>query len=379
MQETTFGKEAGDDLERQMLFHRAMAHFHFACKIIEDAVMDIEGVAHPQGGFSNEGGELTLRNVGIHLKDEVVGLYGCASATKQARYRAVLGDPALKDKVTTLLRKCIRDQERFLASFPVWEAPTGSLVEEEMPSMPNPRSTERPLAFRGRRLIHHRSLCGRTRHSDPRRADSTFALPTSLSNEPALLVTYHPLLVEANFSVLLSHLLLGDFSTPLVAKHYRVVRPRGIMDFLEGYPVLLPPRSLCQSEYAELLERLAVTFLKTREDSGISTPKGNEEEVVHEGDLPSLHHLLSFFTDSFVESIIEAAEFADQEGKEEAKSKAASGNRLLALMEKQKKEKGGEKGSWAEEREKAEAERRKYDPSCTSFHSSMRGRALMTG
>lgn len=83
---TAIGKEAGDDIERQMLFHRGMAHFHYACKILEDAVLDIEEVDRPQGGLSNEGGELTLRNVGIYLKDETAGLYGCSSATKQQQY-----------------------------------------------------------------------------------------------------------------------------------------------------------------------------------------------------------------------------------------------------------------------------------------------------
>jgi hypothetical protein len=352
---TSIGKDAGDDLERQMLFHRGMAHFHYACKTIEDAVLDIEEVERPLGGLSNEGGELTLRNVGIVLKDEVAGLYGCASSKKQEKYRAVLADPALKDKVMTLLRKSVRDQERFLSYFAVWEAPVGSILEEEKLHH-TPRSTDKPLTFRGRRLIHHRSLSQRTRHLDPRRPEVRRG---EVKAEAALLTTYHPLLIEAHFSVLLNHLLLGDFSA-LVTAHSRTAR---LMDYLEGYPAFLPARSLNQSEYAEVLERLAVTWLKKREEAGTTAPEGTEEQVAQEGDLKSLHHLLSFFTPEFVEALIIAAESAERDSKDEAKAKGSS-HPLMALLEATAGKEA--KGSWAEEREKAEAERRKIDPSCKS-------------
>ncbi|KAK4702872.1 hypothetical protein P7C70_g3351, partial [Phenoliferia sp. Uapishka_3] len=356
---TSIGKEAGDDIERQMLFHRGMANFHFACKILEDAVLDIEEIDRPQGGLSNEGGELTLRNVGIFLKDEIAGLYGCANAKKQEQYRTVLRDPIIKDKVTTLLRKSIKDQERFLSYFSIWEAPPGSVLEEEK-KYHNPRATDKPLTFRGRRLIHHRSLSGRTRHSDPRRPEVRNG---TNAPEPALLTTYHPLIIEAHFSVLLNHLLLGDFSAVLL-QHYKVAR---LMDYLEGYPVFLPARSLNQSEYAEVLERLAITWLKKREEvDHISSPTGTEEDVAREGDLKSLHHLLSFFTEDFVQSLIAAAEVADKEMKEEARSKAQSNN-LMALLDSSANE---SKGTWAEEREKAEAERRKIDPSYATYNTA---------
>ena len=112
-----------------------------------------------------------------------------------------------------------------------------------------------------------------------------------------------------------------------------------------------------------MLERLAVTWLKKREADGVLAPEGTEEDVARDGDLKALHHLLSFFTDDFVQSLVAAAEVADREAKEEARAKATSNN-ILALLDSSAKE---TKGTWAEEREKAEAERRKIDPSCT-FH-----------
>ncbi|KAM0748296.1 hypothetical protein T439DRAFT_317006 [Meredithblackwellia eburnea MCA 4105] len=365
-----FGKEPGDDVERQIMFHRGMAHFHAACKIIEDAVLDIEGIEKPQGGLSNEGGEMTLRNIGIVLKDDLLGLYGSASLEKQNSYRSDLGDEGLRDKVGSLLRKSVRDHERFLAHFAVWEAPAGSVLEEEKKAnparVPAAMDNNRPLTFRGRRLIHHRSLCGRTRHSDPRRSevrDGTAAV------DPALLTTYHPLLIESHFTILLNHLLLGDFSAALT-QHYKTVR---LMDYLEGYPVFLPARSLNQSEYAEVLERLALTWLKKREEeTGIPAPDGTEVDIAQRGDLPSLHHLTSFFTSEFVEALVAAAETAEKEAKEELKAKKTSGS-IAGLLEGggvSSKNGKGVVGGWAEAREKADAARRKIDPSFATFNTA---------
>ena len=141
-----------------------------------------------------------------------------------------------------------------------------------------------------------------------------------------------------------------------------VIRPVLIISLSKGYPVFLPARSLNQSEYAEVLERLAMTWLKKREADGVVAPEGTEDDVSREGDLRSLHHLLSFFTEDFVASLVAAAEVADREMKEEVRAKAASNN-LLAIIDSAKES----KGTWAEEREKAEAERRKIDPSCASL------------
>jgi hypothetical protein len=68
-----------------------------------------------------------------------------------------------------------------------------------------------------------------------------------------LFTTYHPLLVESHFSVLLAALMLGDFAALLRA----FLRAATVIDGLEGYPVFLPPRSMAQAEFVETLERLA--------------------------------------------------------------------------------------------------------------------------
>ncbi|SCZ99462.1 BZ3500_MvSof-1268-A1-R1_Chr3-1g06022 [Microbotryum saponariae] len=384
---STVGKEPGDDLERQMYFHRAMAHFHHACRLMEDAALDVEGVQKPKGGLSNEGGELTLRNVGIVLADEIGGLYGNASPEKQARYRVGMGEPSLRERVMTLLRKSVRDHERFLAYFKVWEAPPGNALEEEDRQRPTlgAKQTDRPLTFRGRRLIHHRALAQRTRDADPRRLERQRRHQDAPMPAPTLLTTYHPLIIESHFTVLLIHLLLGDFKT-LVQAHARTVR---LMDHLEGYPVFLPARSLTMSEYAEVLERLSATWRIARESSGIAAPDLDVTEVElarGEDELACLHQVCGFFSTEFVEALVRQAERERQAFV--AKKEGAVGERrkLLGLEnglgmgkakeitygeeeeEEEAKGQGNTTGSWKEERDKADAERRKIDPSY-SFHA----------
>lgn len=226
------GIEPGDDIERQLLLLRGMAYFQYSSSVVEEVVLEIEDVAYPAGGLSNEGGELTLANVGISV-DLSKGLYAAASASKKESYARALGKETVQHRFTTLLRKSTRDHERFLSYFAVFEAPPGSVFEEDRAALP--RYVDKPLTFRGRRLIHHRSLTSRTRYAD---------LDGEEPLGPALLTTYHPLLIESHFAVLLNMLLLGDFSQ-LLLHHYRTAR---LMASLEAYPVFLPARSLNQSE-----------------------------------------------------------------------------------------------------------------------------------
>ncbi|KAH8921774.1 hypothetical protein BT69DRAFT_1243877 [Atractiella rhizophila] len=313
------GLTPGDDIERQLLFLRGMAYFHFASSTIEEAVLSVERAPKPHNGLSNETGEPGLETLGIRLPHLQKGLYGCATSTKAEEYRTRLRDPAFLKKVMTLLSKSLRDHERFLSYFPVSEVPPGSVYEDDK-RLNHPRANERSLTFRGRRLIHYRCLTGRTKQSPPR-ADG-------LNPEPALLTAYHPLLIESHFTVVLCKLLLGDFSS-LIHQHTRVTR---LMENLESQPVFLPARSLSQSEYAELMERLAVVWLPDREAAGQTVPEGSEHDMALEGPLACLHFLVSFFTKEYSEVLEQQAKIAEREAKEESKAKAnASG--LLSLLD----------------------------------------------
>jgi len=118
-------------------------------------------------------------------------------------------------------------------------------------------------------------------HSQKSSPPKNFVIP----EVPASITTYHPLLVEAYFSRLLCLLIMGDFTTLLPT----FSRTTMIVDGLEGYPVFLPPRSMAQAEFAEILERLASGWVvglhpsscsrKRLMPSGSSKSNGKDREV----------------------------------------------------------------------------------------------------
>lgn len=305
-----------EDFQRQFLFNRGMAYLHCAHALLEDTVLtELEGKDIPPGGLSSETGELPLSAFGLDL-DPIQALYDVDGRPEKAKlYRERLERNGLRERLTMLLRRASRDHERFLSSFPIWEAPPASIFEEERKSHPY-RPHDHTLAFRGRRLCHHRALSGRSRYGDPR-----VQTPT----EPALLTSYHPLLIESHFSVLLCHLLLGDFSS-LMPLHYRAAR---LMDYLESYPAWLISRSLCQTEYVEVFERLATTWWEEQDEATRSAlPKESEADVALRGDLQSLRHLVAFFTAEYDQILNNVASEAERKVRETFQKGKASAKAL---------------------------------------------------
>lgn len=180
------GHEPGDDVARQMMFFRGMARYQLAATTIEKAVLGVERAGKAPAGLSNEGGELTLENIGIDVPFKAKelprgSLIGSCNAEKLPEYQKTLlgsGDePGIQEQVRTLLKQSTKDFEEFLSYFAVWEAPSGSpnhTFDDERRNFDVPNQhlvrshSERSIPFRGRKLIHHRSLNGRTRYSDPR-------------------------------------------------------------------------------------------------------------------------------------------------------------------------------------------------------------------
>ena len=182
------GNIPGDDIERQLLFFRAMAHFQCASAIIEEKVLSIEGVHKPLGGLSNEGGELTLENIGIAIHERSKtpsqgNLIGSANAAKLAFYRRVLAindHAGARHEIIRLFKQSNKDFEKFLSHFAVWESPSGSPHHDFEEQRKNDSATkytrlhsEKYIPQKGRKLINHQSLHGRTRYGDPRTAHSS--------------------------------------------------------------------------------------------------------------------------------------------------------------------------------------------------------------
>jgi hypothetical protein len=234
--------DAPEPIEPQLLFLRAAAYLQNAIFLVEERVLKLEGI---RKRISGEGAaELRLcylqngRYGGVEIGNPD-GPLGSTSGQKLKAYRGVLADGAFREQIGGLLRKSIRDHERFLAHFDALETP------------PPPRSSSNDdddddniVERAAYAFLLSEALRPGAPGSPP---------PAPPPDSAVLFTTYHPLLVEAHYSVLLCLLMLGDFAALLRA----FVRAATVVDGLEGYPIFLPPRSMAQVEFVETLERLA--------------------------------------------------------------------------------------------------------------------------
>lgn len=151
---------------------------------------------------------------------------------KVLQYRKVLGTPEYRESIFAFLRKSLRDHEKFLSHFDTLD----HLIPPDKSTKTEAEEAE--TAF----------LISETARSNGAQPSSYLSDPPSGS-----FTTYHPLLVESHFSILLCVTLMGHFDMLLPA----FSRAATLVDNLEGYPVFLPARSMAQAEFIEVLERLA--------------------------------------------------------------------------------------------------------------------------
>jgi len=234
--------DAPEPIEPQLLFLRAAAYLQNAIFLVEERVLKLEGI---RKRISGEGAaELRLcyiqngRYGGVEIGNPE-GPLGRTDGPKLQAYRGVLADSAFREQIGGLLKKSIRDHERFLAHFDALETP------------PPPRSPDNDGANDDD--IVERAAYAFLLSEALRPGAAGTPPPVPPPNAAVLFTTYHPLLVESHFSMLLCLLMLGDFAALLRA----FVRAATVVDGLEGYPVFLPPRSMAQVEFIETLERLA--------------------------------------------------------------------------------------------------------------------------
>lgn len=224
--------DAPDPIEPQCLFLRAAAYLQHAVFLVEEAILRLEGIRKMP---TVDGAELRLcyiengRYGGVEI-GHPDGPLGKKDGGKLAAYKQVLADENFRDQVTSLIKKSMRDHEKFLSHF------------DSLEGIPDPAAGD-DLASQ----VDHAFLL-----TESLRPGSQ-TTPPQLSEAPATFTTYHPLLVESHFSILLCHLMLGDFPTLLRT----FIHTAAVVDGLEGYPVFLPPRSMAQAEYMEVLDRLA--------------------------------------------------------------------------------------------------------------------------
>ncbi|KAJ3782695.1 hypothetical protein GGU10DRAFT_363033 [Lentinula aff. detonsa] len=265
--------EAPDPIEPQLLFLRGSAYLQQAIRSIELAVLDTEGLdenARPKEGILKsklhylnnfspshhvfDSSELRLSFLQESLYGGVetgnpAGPLGSSDGPKVKAYRKVLAAEGFRAQVISCIKKSIRDHERFLGHFDTLEADPshekgkGGTGREDL-------KEQTEYAFR---------LSESTRPGNYT-ASSGSSTPYADHVPPpvTMFTTYHPLLVESHYMILLALLMLGDFSRILPT----FIRTAALVDGLEGYPVFLPPRSMAQAEFIEVLERLASAWKK---------------------------------------------------------------------------------------------------------------------
>ena len=266
--------DAPEPIEPQLLFLRAAAYLQNAIFLVEERILKLEGI---RKRISGEGAaELRLcyiqngRYGGVEIGNPD-GPLGRTDGPKLQAYRGVLADDAFREQIGGLLRKSVRDHERFLAHFDALETPpsTHSSGNNNDSSADGDNVVERAAyAF----LL-----------SEALRPGASGTPPPAPPPDAAVLfTTYHPLLVESHYSVLLCLLMLGDFAALLRA----FVRAATVVDGLEGYPIFLPPRSMAQVEFVETLERLAGGWrVGVQPHSRTRARSGNGNGRAHNGKL----------------------------------------------------------------------------------------------
>ncbi|KAG1830899.1 hypothetical protein EV424DRAFT_247641 [Suillus variegatus] len=228
--------DAPDPIEPQLLFLRGAAYLQHAVYLIESAVLRLEGVSKVNSSL--DGAEMRLcylsngRYGGVEMGNPD-GPLGRSDGPKAQAYRQVLANDGFRENIHSLLKKSLRDHERFLSHFDTLEGPAPMQAD---------LAKRVEVAFLLTELVRpniHTSTATGLAHVD--------------SILPPMFTTYHPLLVESHFSILICQLMLAELPTLLATFSRTAV----VVDGLEGYPVFLPPRSMAQAEFIEVLERLA--------------------------------------------------------------------------------------------------------------------------
>ena len=242
-------EDAPDPIEPQLLFLRGAAYLQQAIYTIEAAVLNIEGVRKVP---SVNGAELRLCYIenskygGVEIGN-FDGPLGKHDGPKLLAYAAVLGEKSFKDHISQLLRKSLRDHEKFLSHFDSLESPNAM--------------SDGDLAYQTEYSFFL---------SESMRPGNHNNMPRPIPDTTATFTTYHPLLVESHFSVLICQLMLADFATILPT----FTRTASLVDGLEGYPIFLPPRSMAQAEFIEVLERLAGGWRNGIQPHSLSAQRG---------------------------------------------------------------------------------------------------------
>ncbi|KAF9516585.1 hypothetical protein BS47DRAFT_1340715 [Hydnum rufescens UP504] len=291
--------DAPDPFEMQFLFQRGVAYLAHAIFTIERAVLALERVAPS----TPAGPEVRLSCLppdaqygGIDTTHPQ-GPLGPRTSPRFKAYHALLAGATFKEQVFSMLKKSVKDFERFLSHFDSIICPFTPCSSSSLPRPSSALSIGSPNSFDGDAKAKHRDMppistsstnnvlqnweekpladrvelayyiFGSQRptfsSSSSSAGSPSPSVPTNNSIPPRLaptaasfpfsFTTYHPLLTESHFCILLCLLLLGEF--PALAERY--TQSAIAIDGFDGYPLFVPARSMAQADFGEVLERLA--------------------------------------------------------------------------------------------------------------------------
>ncbi|KIY50425.1 hypothetical protein FISHEDRAFT_64659 [Fistulina hepatica ATCC 64428] len=244
--------DAPDPIEPQSLFLRGAAHLQHALHHIETAVLKLENVVRgvTSGLFDQRLCHLKNSRYGGVEIGGPDGPLGPPHGAKAQAYRRALADPVFRQQVHGLVTKAIRDHEKFLAHFDSLDSPgarpTGSIAAQ----------------------VEYAFLLSEA----DRPGNYSSSTPPNRPTAPPVFTTYHPLLAESHYTILICHLLLGDFASLLPV----FVRTVVALDGVQGYTIFLPARSVAQAEFIGILERLAGGWRTGVQPHSEGTGKGND-------------------------------------------------------------------------------------------------------
>lgn len=198
--------DAPTPLEPQLLFHRAAAHLGHVLHLTEAAFYAVEKIPRIE---LDEVGNVFLSYIphgryGGTEAGNPDGPLGASDGLEAKAYRMAFSDAELTGQMNALLRKSIRDNEKFLTHFDALEGPLE--LEDESSNY-----LQMQIAFV--LLDSMQPSASNSQTSADGKAGAPFSDEPLLSEIPVSYSTYHPLMLEAHLSLLCCLLILGDFTT----------------------------------------------------------------------------------------------------------------------------------------------------------------------
>ncbi|CAI2181385.1 17207_t:CDS:2, partial [Funneliformis geosporum] len=232
--------------ESQLYFLRAACYLQYAISLIDKAIQKIDGVERKDG----EGSELRI----VAVKKGTANGNHHGSYPKLEEYRGEF--LPIMHQIRSLANRSLRDYNHFLTFYPSSLPPFSPMNYENVskgstPIISRDSSPARPFKEKGD------SASSPSNHTDhqvePKFIERTSKLAENVGGlSPETGNNSFTSSLNAWYAIAINYVLLGDLHTGALW-HARISE---MHEYIEGYPVFLPARSMAQADYMEVLERV---------------------------------------------------------------------------------------------------------------------------